>query len=192
MARPGVRQQLVDASLEVFQAQGFNGSSVQDLTDAAGVPKGSFYNHFASKEAIAVAAVALYIERANGVEVLRDTKLAPLERIRRHFRTKWKSKKDLGYTEGCLLGSLSSEIGDTHDTARAEFVRVFKGWSNGLARALQEAQDSGDISKDLDPAMLARFILNAWQGTLVRMKAEKSEEPFKDFNTMVFDHLLRG
>ena len=190
MGRPGVRQQLVDASLEVFQTLGFNGSSVQDLTDAAGVPKGSFYNHFQSKEGLALEALKLYIER-NGIAVLRDTKLAPLERLRKHFRANWKTAKARGYMSGCLLGSLSSEIGDTHETARAEFVAVFSGWSNAIARVLQEAQENGQIGKDFDPAVLARFVLNAWQGTLVRMKADKSEVPFKDFNAMVFDHLLR-
>jgi AcrR family transcriptional regulator len=66
MGRPSVRQQLVDAALGVFQSHGFNGSSVQDLTDAAGVPKGSFYNHFKSKEDLALEALQLYMERPGG------------------------------------------------------------------------------------------------------------------------------
>lgn len=144
MGRPSVRQKIVDASLEVFQAQGFNGSSVQDLTDAAGVPKGSFYNHFDSKEALALEALQLYIER-NGIEILRDTKLAPLERLRRHFRANWKTAKDRGYTSGCFLGSMSSEIGDTHEKARAQFTMVFKGWSDAIARVVQEAKDCGEL-----------------------------------------------
>lgn len=190
MARPSVRQQIVDASLEVFQAQGFNGSSIQDLTEAAGVPKGSFYNHFDGKEALALEALKLYIE-GNGIEVLRDTRYAPIERLRKHFRTNWKTVRDRGYTAGCYLGSMSSEIGDTHEAARAAFADVFQGWSGAIAQVIQEAQQRGDVSTVLDHRSLARFILNSWQGTLVRMKAVKSEEPFKDFNAMVFDVLLR-
>ncbi|ARN19760.1 hypothetical protein A4W93_07455 [Piscinibacter gummiphilus] len=190
MGQPNVRERLVEASLDVFQSLGFNGSSVQDLTDAAGVPKGSFYNHFAGKEDLALAALALYIERS-GVEVLRDKRLQPIERLKRHFRTNWKTAKDRGYKAGCYLGTMSSEIADTHEKSREAFLGVFRAWTGLIAEAIGEAQAKGDIAQAGDPALLARFVLNAWQGTLVRMKVVRSEEPLKDFNTLVFDVLLK-
>ena len=56
--QPGsVRDRLLQAGVLVFSRSGFNGSSVQDITDAAGVPKGSFYNHFDSKEGLGAAAI---------------------------------------------------------------------------------------------------------------------------------------
>lgn len=190
MGRPSVRQQLVDASLGVFQTHGFNASSVQDLTDAAGVPKGSFYNHFAGKEDLALEALQLYIERS-GAEVLRDDKLKPIERLKRHFRANWKTAKDRGYTAGCFLGTMSSEIADTHERSREVFLQVFQAWSRLIERSIREAQERGDIAQAGEPASLARFVLNAWQGTLIRMKVVKGEEPLRDFNTMVFDVLLK-
>jgi TetR/AcrR family transcriptional repressor of nem operon len=190
MGRPNVRQQLLDASLEVFQAHGFNGASVQDLTDAAGVPKGSFYNHFSGKEDLALEALRLYIE-AHGIEVLSDARTRPIERLKKHFRSNWKVVKDRGYKAGCYLGSLSSEIADTHDVARERFGRVFKGWSDAIAGVIREAQQAGDIATRTDPDVLARFVLNAWQGALIRTKVSKSEEPFKDFSAIVFDTLLK-
>ena len=54
MPRPSMRDHLVASALEALHRQGFNGSAVQDITDAAGVPKGSFYNYFESKEALAL------------------------------------------------------------------------------------------------------------------------------------------
>jgi TetR/AcrR family transcriptional repressor of nem operon len=190
MGRPSVRQQLVDASLGVFQSHGFNGSSVQDLTDAAGVPKGSFYNHFTGKEDLALQALQLYVERS-GSEILRDDRLKPIDRLKRHFRANWKTAKDRGYTAGCFLGTMSSEIADTHDASRAAFLQVFKGWSLLIEQAIRQAQARGDIVQAGDAALLARFVLNAWQGTLVRMKVVKNEEPLKDFNAVVFDMLLK-
>ncbi len=56
--RQSVRPQLVEAALEQFHSRGFHNCSVDDITRAAGVPKGSFYNHFASKDALAVEALA--------------------------------------------------------------------------------------------------------------------------------------
>lgn len=190
MGRPSVRQQLVDAALDVFQSHGFNGSSVQDLTDAAGVPKGSFYNHFSGKEDLALQALQQYIARS-GSDILRDEKLPPVDRLKRHFRANWKTAKDRGYTAGCFLGTMSSEIADTHETSRAVFLQVFQGWSQLIEQVIREAQTRGDIAQPGDPAVLARFILNAWQGTLVRMKVVKGETPLKDFNTIVFEVLLK-
>lgn len=190
MARHSVRQQLVDASLDVFQSQGFKGSSVQDLTDAAGVPKGSFYNHFSGKEDLALEALKLYVARS-GTEVLRDKRLKPIDRLKKHFKANWKTAKDRGYTAGCFLGTMSSEIADTHVEAREAFLHVFQEWSRMIEQTIREAQEHGDIAQDGDPALLARFTLNAWQGALVRMKVVKGEEPLTDFNSIVFDVLLK-
>lgn len=189
MGRPSVRHKLVDAALDVFEAHGFNGASVQDLTDAAGVPKGSFYNHFDSKEKLALEALQAYIAR-NGIDVLHDEKLAPLERLRRHFRANWKTMKDRGYRSGCFLGSLSSEIADSHETSRAEFGRLFHLWSTAIASVIAEAQTQGAIAPTADAKVLGRFVLHAWQGTLIRAKVVRGDQPYDDFVAMVFGTLL--
>ncbi len=191
MGRPSVRQQLVDAALGVFQSHGFNGSSVQDLTDAAGVPKGSFYNHFKSKEDLALEALQLYMERPGGAALLRDEQLPPLQRLRQHFQANWASLQARDYTAGCFLGALSAEIADTHERSREVFLQVFQGWSRLIEQALREALQRGDLAPGSDPAQLARFVLNAWQGTLVRMKVVKNDQPFEDFEAVVFGQLLR-
>ena len=61
MGRPSVKEQLVDRTLGVWIERGFEGASVNDLVAAAGVPKGSFYNHFSSKEQFAVEHVNRYV-----------------------------------------------------------------------------------------------------------------------------------
>lgn len=190
MARPSHRQALVDTSLGVFQAQGFNGSSVQDLTDAAGVPKGSFYNHFASKEELAMEALRLYVSE-NGLEILQDSNQAPIERLRKHFKANWKTFRDRGYQGGCFLGALSSEIADTHEVARTQFERYFNAWSNAIKDVLRQAQLEGDLDGKTDCQELARFILNSWQGSLLRAKVSKSEGPFNDFLSLTFTVLLK-
>lgn len=189
MGRPSVRQQLVDAALGVFQATGFNGSSVQDLTDAAHVPKGSFYNHFDSKEALALEALAIYVGQ-HDLAVLRNRRIEPVERLKRDFRARWKTIKERGYTSGCFLGSLSSEISDTHESARVEFARYFTLWSQAIAEVIAEAQAAGTVSSAIDAPALGRFVLNAWQGTVLRAQSSRGEEPFKDFLAVVFGGVL--
>ena len=66
MARPDVRERLLDAGVEIFHRCGFNGCGVQEITEAAGVPKGSFYNHFVSKEALGAAVLDRYWQQRAG------------------------------------------------------------------------------------------------------------------------------
>ena len=62
MAKANVKEQIVTTSLNLLHSKGFNATSVQDITDAAGVPKGSFYNHFSSKEALGLEVLQRYTE----------------------------------------------------------------------------------------------------------------------------------
>jgi len=61
MSKPNVREQILTTGLALLHGRGFNATSVQDITEAAGVPKGSFYNHFASKEALGLEVVQRYV-----------------------------------------------------------------------------------------------------------------------------------
>lgn len=189
MGRPSVRQQLVDAALGVFQSTGFNGTSVQDLTDAAQVPKGSFYNHFEGKEALAMEALAIYVGQ-HGLAELCDHSLEPLERLKRHFHSRWETVRQRDYRSGCFLGALSSEISDTHESARVQFARYFRLWSEAIARLIAEAQAAGTVCNAIDAQTLGRFVLNAWQGTVLRAKSQRGDEPFDDFLAVVFGGLL--
>ncbi|WP_052489446.1 TetR/AcrR family transcriptional regulator [Streptomyces sp. 150FB] len=79
-----MREEIVEAAVEQFHTYGFNGAGVKDITDSAGVPKGSFCNHFESKEALAVVALERYgVSRRLGG--LADADVDPLLRLRRHF-----------------------------------------------------------------------------------------------------------
>ena len=87
MAKPNVRERLLDAGVETFHRRGFNGCGVQEITEAAGVPKGSFYNHFASKEALGAAVLDRYWQQRadTTLRILEDGDVRPTERLRRYF-----------------------------------------------------------------------------------------------------------
>src|SRR6201984_2384 len=85
MSRTSAREQIVQAGLKCLMTKGFNGVGVQDITEAAGVPKGSFYNHFESKEALGAEVVERYGRDNPRRATLADKSLAPLPRLRAHF-----------------------------------------------------------------------------------------------------------
>src|SRR5213594_453375 len=110
MPQKNLREQLLSAGVATLHRKGFNGSSVQDITDAAGAPKGSFYNHFESKEALAAEAVREYQEQKRVLlDILRDQKLAPLRRLRRYFESVTQAAVEAKFSTGCLLGNLAAE-----------------------------------------------------------------------------------
>src|SRR5690242_6007908 len=102
MPRPNVREKIVDAGLKVRIEKGFNGCGVQDITDAAGVPKGSFYNHFESKEALAAEVVERYVRDYPRRAALADTSLPALQRLRVHFERLNQAFADARFGRGCL------------------------------------------------------------------------------------------
>ena len=189
MPRPSVRGKLIESALERFQAQGFNGCGVQDITDAAGVPKGSFYNHFKSKEALALAALERYGE-GNRRELLSDDSMAPVARLRAHFEFMADRFEGWAFTKGCLLGNFANETADTNPALREAMAGAFERWTTAVAAVLRQAQAVGEIDARPDPDTLARFLVHAWEGAITGAKVAKSRGPLDDFFAVSFGTLL--
>src|ERR1700757_2908455 len=144
MPQRSVREQLVEHAEDVFRQQGFSAASVQDLTVAAGVPKGSFYNHFASKQDLAREILFRYV-RATDTSMLADEGLPAKERLRRHFAGQVERTMRTGLEFGCLLGTLSAESPAAGQEVRAGADTGFAQWAGAVAEAIAAGQRSGEI-----------------------------------------------
>src|SRR5262249_7035534 len=146
-----------------------------------------------SKEAFAEAVVAKY--SGDAVKLRMDTlsngAVAPLDRLRASFEAFLPYYASKGFMEGCLLGNLGVDAADRSDLVRGSLQSAFKAWQTDLHALLAEADLAGDLPRGLDPAMTAAFLVNSWEGALVRMKVERSDEPLRCFFT-IFDHLIMG
>ncbi|MGN5380882.1 TetR family transcriptional regulator C-terminal domain-containing protein [Streptomyces lasalocidi] len=190
MARASKREEIAQAALEQFRTRGFHATGISDITSAAGAPKGSFYNHFASKEESALEALSRY---AAGLRFdLLDTPGRPaLERLRAHFEFLSTDTVDNGFARGCLVGNLGAEVADHSEEIRSAVQGGFRRWSARIRQVLTEAQDAGELDAALDVEDAALFVLSAWEGTLIAARADKSSAPFDAFFRMVFGVLLR-
>lgn len=188
MARPSVRPQIVDSALEQFHTRGFHNCSVEDITKAAGVPKGSFYNHFESKEDLAVEALRHYVQ-GSVWRTSDDADLPPLIRLRRRFQAQRDALASNGYTRGCLLGNMGSELGDLSPAVRAEVEASLAFRSAAAAELLRDARATGELGAQHDPDLLGPFLVNAWEGVVTRTKVSKSPAAMDGFFA-VYDHLL--
>jgi TetR/AcrR family transcriptional regulator, transcriptional repressor for nem operon len=193
MSSHDVRERLLEAGVRIFSKSGFNGCSVQDITDSAGVPKGSFYNHFDSKETLAAAALRLYWSdgACDRLAVLTRPGLTPLQRLRLYFEQGSAEIIEMDYTCGCLIGNMAAELSDHSPVISTELAAIYESWSRRVGACIREAQECGDISSGADPDMLATFALNAWEGALLRARIEKSARPLRQFIEMIFTSLLR-
>src|ERR1700733_4052657 len=98
----GVRERIVSAASDRFHVLGYNGCSVQDIVELAGVPKGSFYNYFKAKELLALEILENY-GRDSRRDMLADETLPPLKRMRAHFEFLAKRYEGFGFDKGCLI-----------------------------------------------------------------------------------------
>lgn len=184
-----MREEIVEAALDQFHVLGFNAAGVKDITDAAGVPKGSFYNHFESKESLALVALRRY-ETTRRLAELADTTVPPLRRLREHFEFLRHENVGNDYTRGCLFANFGAEVGDHSDGIRTAVREGLRHWSEPIAAAIAAAQRDGDVHAGHDPATLARFVLNAWEGAVISARADRSSASFDAFFDIVFGTLL--
>jgi TetR/AcrR family transcriptional repressor of nem operon len=188
MPRPSVRNQLLESGLEEFHSRGYHNCSVDDITKAAGVPKGSFYNHFASKDALAIEAMRQYQARSLW-QTAEDADLPPVPRLRRRFEALRDALVERGYTRGCLIGNMGIELADLNEGVRAEVQHSLDRRSFGAAALLREAMQSGAIDERHDPDVLGRFLVDAWEGVVLRAKVDNTSRSLDGLFTL-FDSLL--
>jgi TetR/AcrR family transcriptional regulator, transcriptional repressor for nem operon len=185
-----MREQIVQAGLKTILAKGFNGCGVQEITEAAGVPKGSFYNHFESKEALGAEIVERYGQSNPRRALLRDRSIPPLDRLRRHFDALNGMYAELNFARGCLLGNFSAELADQSPLIRERLAALFAIWTLDIAAAIKDAQLAGAIATKIDAGDLAGFLLDAFEGALLRARVEKSPRAFERFMTIAFSQIL--
>jgi TetR/AcrR family transcriptional repressor of nem operon len=189
----GVRERLLEAGVATFSKAGFNGCSVQDITDAAGVPKGSFYNHFESKEALGAAALEHHWKDGgcDTLKLLTMPDRMPLDRLRAYFTQVAADLVAADYACGCLIGNMTAEMSDHSALVSAQLSAIFASWTLQVANCIAQAQAAGEIKCDAKPEALATFVLNAWEGAVLRARIERGGGALEQFIEMLFTHFLR-
>ena len=171
---------------------GFAGSGVADITASAGVPKGSFYQYFESKQSYAIELLDDYWSaiEAKHAQVLLDGRYAPLDRIVRHFRSIGQDHKQEKFALGCLIGNLGLEMADAGEDAQNKLRQILKRWASLLSDCLRQAQAANDLDRKADVQEIAAAIIDAWEGAVMRAKIERSGAAYKRFETVLLTRLL--
>ncbi|MEL6461389.1 MAG: TetR family transcriptional regulator C-terminal domain-containing protein [Cyanobacteria bacterium J06636_27] len=190
MPRGQNKGKLLEAGLNLLYSQGFSASGVQEIADASGVPKGSFYNYFKNKEDFGLQVLDYYTENLSGYleQNLLKAEGSPLSRLQRMFDN-WIHKLE-NRCLGCLAGNLSQELANQNPVFQKALEKSFNKLQSYYSACLEEAKQAGEIDKNANPELLAAFIYNSWQGALVRAKSQGDLEALKDFKKVIFEILL--
>lgn len=186
------RQAILEAAAPLIYRQGFHRTGLKEILEAAGVPKGSFYFYFKSKEDFGLAVIDHYSNRLNERANMEHDASAqpPLVRLKTLFTARRDLRVSDGCEGGCPLGNLAQEMSDLSPVMRKRLQQALTLVASHIVALLREAKERGELTEGLDPAQLGEFILDAWEGALLRMKAEKSPEPLDRFIHFIFDTIL--
>lgn len=192
MAHP-TKQRLLEAGAEMVLEQGYHALGIQGLLEATGIPKGSFYHHFDSKEDFVLHVIDLYMEQVHEVldECVEDDGRPPLERARSFFETTRLKYREEGYL-GCLLGGLGQELSGASEVFQRRIEECLAEISDGIADCLAQARDQGDLPEDTDVSRLADLLVNCWEGAALRSRLLRSPEPLDEMLEFYFQAARSG
>jgi TetR/AcrR family transcriptional repressor of nem operon len=192
MPKTSNRGRILTEGLRVVHEHGFTKASVRDIVAAAGVPQGSFTNHFASKEAFGVEILELYFSRAraNMAATLRNDEGPPLERLRAYIDNNKDRLSENSMRNGCLFGNFTAEASDYSEPIRRRVVEIFGEVRESIAYCLRAAVAAGEVNASLDCDEVAGFILSSLQGAILLSKAYRTPEPVERFKRVLFSAVL--
>ena len=192
MPKPSHREKLLHVGMQVVHERGFGGASVGDIVQAAGLPQGSFTNHFASKEAFGLEVIDLYFAHASETlrQTLRNDELPPLQRLRAYIDD-GKDGDVQDMRNGCLFGNFTAEANDCGDPIRLRVVEAFAEVQASIAYCLRAAVKAGEIAPSTDCDEVAAFILASAQGARLLAKAQRSPLPIERFKEVLFGSVLK-
>lgn len=175
-----VRTHILATGQRIMAGKGYSAVGLTEILTAAGVPKGSFYHYFGSKDAFGVAMLERYFDEY--LAELDDTLALPgltmAARLLRYFGA-WQTSQSFENCQGkCLAVKLGAEVADLSDAMRAVLRRGTQGIVERLARAIAAGVAEGSLAVDADPAAVAGTLYQMWLGASILVKVERDTRPF--------------
>jgi len=187
------REALIRCGTEILTEKGFHSTGIDEVLKRVGVPKGSFYHYFASKDEFGHEIIdnyASYFARKLDRWLLNESR-PPLDRIADFVADAKAGMARHGFRRGCLIGNMGQELGALHEGFRERLKAVFEDWQDRMARCLEAARAEGAIPTDADCRRLAAFFWIGWEGAVLQAKLVRGTAPLDLFAGRFFAGLAR-
>ncbi len=170
------RQQILDTAKDIILAKGFSAAGLNEILSAAGVPKGSFYHYFKSKEQFGDALLENYLDDYLQMleHLLKDDGSSNSSRLLKFFQTWLDTQSSDATTDKCLIVKLSAEVTDLSEAMR---ITLKNGTDSVIARltnCVQEGIRKGEFPANLDANTVTAEIYYMWVGATLLTKVGRT------------------
>ena len=172
------RDHLIETGQELIWSKGYDLCSIKDITSQAGLPKGSFYHYFESKEKFALEAMNAFLETSN--EKLPDANY-DLHTLSQLLDARIASIIQIQFAKECYMSVMCHAFSDQSDSFRQEVISAIDTSNQAMLRLLTELKAKGLINADLVVDELLEFIDFAWRGARLKARMQQSETPLRLF-----------
>ncbi|MDP5172032.1 MAG: TetR/AcrR family transcriptional regulator [Bacteroidia bacterium] len=185
------KEDVVALGAELIREKGYHATGINDILKEAGIPKGSFYNFFSTKEDFGREALQWYGHRLQRAMkgIFAQQQFTPLQRLKKFYGLLITGNAEEDFLQGCLVNNLSIEVAGGSDLLAAEADRQFNLWIDEVTACIEEGQELGEISDRFPADQLAEFLHTAFFGAFARMKASRDSQPLELVFTMMFSLL---
>lgn len=184
------RAVLIKSGLEHLTEFGFASSGIDQILKKVGVPKGSFYHYFDSKEAFGQAVIDSYADYfARKLDrCLLDENHLPLQRISLFVEQAKIGMTRFEFKRGCLVGNLEQEVDLLPQSYRQQIIDIYQSWQQRIANCLTLAQSTGQISPAANCDLLAEVFWIGWEGAVSRARLVQNNTPLDNY----FNNFISG
>ena len=177
------REALLRAGMKILTESGFTRSGIDPILKSIGVPKGSFYHYFPSKEAFGLAVLERYRRyfEAKLDSFLLEESFSPLERLQRFAQDAQDGIVRHEFKRGCLVGNLEQESSLLSEAFRDQLQATYQSWQVRVATCLLESQKQGEIDLTGNTNDISQAFWIGWEGAVHRARLVKSTQPLSLF-----------
>lgn len=172
---------------------GFSGAGIEGVLKSVGVPKGSFYYYFKSKEAFGLEVLKHYEAKIFGQfdQHYFNQQLSPLNRLRSAMALGMRVMVERQFKGGCLIGTLAQEMAAQSPAFREAIEGIYRRWRGSHLQCFAAAQRQGEISAELPLVYLTESYGMMLQGAIMEAKVTESLVPLQIVHWMYYEHLGR-
>lgn len=181
------KQELLEQGMAMLLRHGYHDLGITAVLEATGIPKGSFYHHFSSKEDFGLQVIDLYMKDAHAAldQFLGDERVPPLDRVRNFFEATEEKYRGEGYL-GCLLGGLGQELSGVSLAFRRKVEQCFNEIAGKIAGCIELAIRRGDLAKGTNARAMADLLVNCWEGAALRTRLRRDPAPLREMLDFYF------
>ncbi len=174
------REHLLATGEAVIRGKGFAAVGLAEILAEAGVPKGSFYHYFKSKEAYGADMLVRYFEHyAHQFEKLMSRPEGTARECLLDYYRRWASHEAGNCQQACLAVKLSGEVSDLSEPMREALATGMRQVEERLESAIRGGQADGSLSQDLDAPVVASALYTLWVGAELMAKVQRSAGPLQ-------------